>query len=249
MRTGDLAETFPPDLPRELAQDRRNYVAALTSNARILPGKQRDLAAKYLQALAALDVAALRNKDAALTEAVAAEKARVLALQEAAAGGQKNHNVVANGDFSQGQPGSIPPGWRNEFDDMNVTDATVVTEGTDKFLRFRRLQAVRRSNLVPEKEIIIPAKTKWVEFSVRMRVKGLIPGKDFDTTPGVHVVARDARGEAVGSGWASPKLDTSWKRFSGKFDLPATAKTLRIVVGPHAAAGVIDFDDIVVECK
>jgi hypothetical protein len=249
VRAGNLAETFPPDLPRELAQDRRNYVTVVASNARLLPGKQRDLAAQYLQALAAVDAAAKRDKDAALTDAVAGEKARVLALLEAVGGGEKNHNVVANGDFSQGQPGAMPPGWKIEFDDINVTDAAIVTEGADKFLRFRRLQATRRANLVPEKEINIPAKTKWVELSVRMRVKGLVAGKDFDTIPGVHVVARDARGEAVGGAWAAAKLDTSWKHFSARFELAPTAKTLRVVVGPHDAAGVIDFDDVVVEFK
>ncbi len=249
VRTGDVVETFPPDLPRELAQARRNYVTVATSNARTIPPKQRELATQYLQSLGILDLAAVRNRDAALSEAIATEKARVQALLDTAGGGQKNHNVAPDGDFSQGQANAFPPGWKGEADDVTVNDATIVTEGSEKFLRFRRLQAMHRADLIPEKEITIPARTKWVEFSVRMRVKGLVLGKDYDPNPGMHVFGRDARGEMAGTGWAMTKQDTAWKRFAGRLELPPTAKTLQISVGPHGAAGVMDFDDIVVEFK
>jgi hypothetical protein len=243
VNTGALVEAFPPDLPRAFAQDRRTYIDAAASVAKTIPPRQRELATKYLQTLAAFDSTALKTKDAALTEAVAAEKTRVIALIEAAGGGQKFRNVVANGDFSQGTPGSFPPEWKAEAGDVQVTDATIVAEGTEKFLRFRRLQAERRANLLPEKEIIIPAKAKSVEFSVRLRVKGLVPGKDYNMHPGAHVTARDARGEEAGGEWAIVKQDTNWKRVTARFTLLPGAKTLRIAVGPFGAAGVLDVDD------
>jgi hypothetical protein len=45
------------------------------------------------------------------------------------------------------------------------------------------------------------------------------------------------------------KQNSTWKRYAGRFTLPATAKTLRIAIGPHGAAGVIEFDDVVVEFR
>lgn len=243
-----LPEAFPADLPRALAQDRRAYVTAAANVAKAIPPRQRDLAAKYLQTLAAFDAAAVKSKDAALTEAVAAEKARVLELMEAAGGGQKFRNVVANGDFSQGAPGAFPPGWKAE-PEFPVTDLMIVAEGAERFLRFRRLQAIRRANLLTEKAVSIPARAKSVEFSVRMRVKGLVPGKDYHIHPAVHVTARDARDEEVGGAWTEAKQDGNWKRMSARFAVPPNAKTLRIALGPYGSAGVIDFDDVSVEFK
>lgn len=244
--TGALPDALPPDLPRALAQDRRTYTAAAANMAKTIPPRQRELATKYLQTLAAFDASALKTKDGALTEAVAAEKVRVLALMEAAGGGQKFRNVVANADFSQGQPGAFPAGWKNEAE-IQVSDATIVAEGSERFLRFRRLQAQRRANILPEKEIIIPAKAKSVEFSVRLRVKGLVPGKEYNMFPGAHVTGRDARGEEAGGAWAEAKQDTPWKRFTARFAILPTAKTLRIAIGPFGAAGVLDVDDVEVK--
>ncbi len=229
---GTLAAAFPPDLPRSLSQERRSFLAVSTNAGRTLPQQQRDLAARYLQTLAGLESVALKGKDAAVADAVALERARVVALMEVAGGGQKFHNVVANSDFSQGVPGSFPPGWKAEAGDVQVTDAAVVAEGAERFLRFRRLQALRRANLLPEKEIVIPARTRAVEFSVKLRVKGLVPGRDYHHYPGVHVTARDARGEEAGGDWAVVKQDAAWKR---------------IAVGPFGSAGVLDVDDITVK--
>ncbi len=238
---------FPPDLPRTLAQERRSYLATTSSIIRNFPQRQRDLAAKYLQTLAALDAQALKTKDSALGEAVANEKQRVLTMLEAAGGGQKNRNIIPNNDFSDGEAGKFPPGWKKEADDVSFSDAMIVTEGRDKFLRFRRLQVQKRAGLIPEKDLPIPARAKSVEFSFRMRVKGLVIGTEWGIHPGVHCTVRDARGEEVAGEWGVSKVDTGWKRFSGRVEIPATGKMLRVSVGPHGAAGIIDFDDINVE--
>jgi hypothetical protein len=61
-----LTEAMPADLPRGLAQDRRAYITAGTNVAKAIPPRQRDLAARYLQTLAAFDAAAAKSKDAAV---------------------------------------------------------------------------------------------------------------------------------------------------------------------------------------
>lgn len=244
-----LTDPFPPDLSKSLAPDRRNYLAAATNVARTVPPRLRDLAAKYLQTLATLDANALRAKDAALIDAIRGEKQRAIGFTEAAGGGQKNRNLLANGDFSQGDIGGRPPGWKDEAGDVSVTDASVVTDGNERFLRFRRLQALRRANCLPEREIVVPARAKWVEFSVKIRVKGLVPGKEYHMHPGVHVTARDARGEELGGKWAAAKQDGPWKRYTERFQIPPNTKTVRFALGPFGAAGIVDFDDTELEFK
>jgi hypothetical protein len=248
VRAGSLPAEAPPDLPRALGTERRSYVSTAGAVARTIAQRQRELATKYLQALGAMEASASKAKDASLGEAVAMEKGRVLGLLEASGGGAKHRNVVTNGDFSDGQNGSAPPGWRKETE-VTVSDATVVSEGANKFLRFRRISALRRANLVPEKEIPVPANAKSAEFSVRMRVKGLVPGKEWGIHPSLNVSGRDARGEEVSKEAVAVKEDSGWRRLTGRVQLPETAKTLKVAIGPNGAAGIVDFDDIEVEFR
>jgi hypothetical protein len=162
------------------------------------------------------------------------------------AGPQKHRNIVANSDFSFGEVGRIPPEWKAEAE-IPVKDATIVAEDPVKFLRFRRVQVLRRANLLPNKEVIIPEKARSVEFSVRLRVNDLVPGKGFDIFPGAHVTGRDAQGEEVCGAWVVVKRNTSWRRYSVRFQLKPGAKTLRIAIGPFGSAGVFDVDDMEVE--
>jgi hypothetical protein len=248
VRAGTAPAEAPPDLPRSLAGERRAYITTAATLNRTLTQRQRDLASKYLQTLAALESNPATTKDAALSEAVASEKQRVLGLLEASGGGAKHRNVIVNGDFSEGQNGASPPGWKKETE-VNVTDAMIVSEGPNKFLRFRRLAALRRANLDPEKEIPVPANAKAAEFSVRMRVKGLVRGKDWGVLPSLNVSGRDARGEEVSKEAIALKEDGAWRRLSGRVLLPDTAKTLKVAVGPNGAAGILDVDDIEVEFR
>jgi len=109
---GTPAEEFPPDLPRALVPQRRDYMTAMATAAKTVPTKLRELADKYLQAIAAFEKSGLKPTDAAIINAVSAEKQRVMDLVEAAGGSQKHQNVVANSDFSQGEPGTMPAKWR-----------------------------------------------------------------------------------------------------------------------------------------
>lgn len=246
---GAIPAEFPPDLPRSLATERRNFTTALAGVERALPPKLRELAARYLQTLAALEARALKTNDAALTAAIGSEKQRVLPHMEAAGGGQKNRNVIANADFSTGTPGEWPANWRASENWKKASDLTLMQEGNERFIRFRRLQADQQANLSPEMEIAVPARARSVEYSVRIRVKGLTPGKDYDYYPGIKVSARDAAGEKLTEDNSEAKQDGSWKRLVGRCPVPDKAKTIRVVLGPFGAAGVIDFDDVNVEFK
>jgi len=247
-RAGALPADAPPDLPRALVSERRAYVTNAANISRTTAQRQRDLATRYLQTLQATETGAAKTQDTALGEAVANEKQRVLALLEASGGGAKHRNIVINGDFSEGQNGGPPPGWRNETE-VVVSDAMIVTEGPNKFLRFRRIPAKRRANLVPEKEIPVPANAKSAEFSVRMRVKGLVPGKDWGILPSLNVSGRDAAGGALSKEAVAVKEESGWRKFSGRVALPPTAKTLKVAIGPNGAAGIVDFDDVEVEFR
>jgi hypothetical protein len=240
---------YPPDLPRSLATERRNFTTALANVERSIPPKLRDLATRYLQTLAALEVQAQKTGNAALTTSIASEKQRVIPHLESAGGGQKNRNVVANADFSNGTPGEWPPAWRASENWKKANDLTLMQEGNDRFIRFRRLQADQQANLCPETEIAVPARARAVEFSARIRVKGLTPGKDYDYYPGIKVSARDAAGEKLSEEHADAKQDAGWKRLVGRCPIPDKARTIRITLGPFGAAGVIDFDDVNVEFK
>lgn len=243
LSAGSLPEMFPADLPHQLAQDRRAYIAAVANVARALPPRQRDVATKYLRVLAALEASALKSMDAAMAEAVSSEKLRAAALINVASG-RSSHSAVANGDFSEGDSGALPAGWKGEGGDVEVTDAAVVTDGMERFLRFQRKFVQRRADLVQAKEIAVPDKAKQMEYSVRIRVKGLAGEQGKNMYPGVHFIARDANEQEVCNTWASTKQDTSWRKLTGRLELPASVKTLRVVVGPFGSVGTIDFDDL-----
>ncbi len=249
INSGALPEAAPPDLPRALLQDRRVAAMALSTATRTILPRQRELAVAYHRSLVALEENARKANDPALIDAVAAEKQRALGEVENTGGGQKNRNLVDNGDFAKGPDGSMPIGWTKMHDWKEVSDATVVSEGRDKFLRFRRLQAIQQANLRPEKSMPIPAKARYAEVTFRMRVEGLVKGKEYDPWPGVHIAAKDARDESLAKEEAVMKGDSGWKKLTARLQIPNGAKNLSMGMGPYGAAGIVDFDDVVLEFK
>ena len=129
---------------------------------------------------------------------------------------------------------SVP--WQN--------DALVVQEGSGKFLRFRRAGSVRLANLAPAKPILIPERAKAAVVSVRLRVEGLVPGKNYDRFPGVAIRALNATGASPGPISASAIENTRWRTFTTRLPLQPGAKRLELALGPWAAAGICDFDDV-----
>ena len=250
LQKASLPEAAPPDLPKSLLQDRRAVVAAMATSSRTLVPKKRDLAAAYLRSLTTLEDSARRAKDQAVIDAIATEKQRATAEVEGAGGGEKNRNVVDNGDFSRGPETGIPEGWARAHQWKDAGDCSIVTEGRDKFLRFRRLQAVEQADIKPEKTISIPARAHSAELSFRMRVEGLVKGTKYDFWPGIHLSARDGRDEKLGSTEAVLKENSSgWKRMTAKLELPKGTTALSVVLGPFLSAGIVDFDDVVVEFR
>jgi hypothetical protein len=211
--------------------------------------RQRELAVNYQRSLFTLEQTARKSGDQALIDAIVAEKQRALAEVESAGGGQKNRNVVENGDFSNATAAGWPVGWTKAHTWKEVTDATVVTEGRDKFLRFRRLQAAQQCDLKPDKVIPIPARARSAEVTFRMRVEGIVKGKEYDPWPGVHLSAKDARDESLAKAEAVLKDNGGWKRMTGRVELPNGTKALHVSLGPFGAAGIVDFDDVAVEFK
>jgi hypothetical protein len=168
---------------------------------------------------------------------------------ESAGGGQKNRNVIENGDFSSGPETGIPEGWTRAHTWKNVTDCTIVSEGKDKFLRFRRLQAIPQADIKPEKAIPVPSTARSAEVTVRMRVEGLVKGKEYDPLPGVNLSVHDGGDQKLADAAAVLKENSSWKRLTRQSRTPQGAKQLNVSLGPHGAAGIIDFDEVAVEFK
>lgn len=244
-----LPENAPPDLPKTLLQDRRALVSAQSAATRTLVPKKRDLASAYLRSLVALEESARRAKDQTTIDAIATEKQRAIAEVEGSGGGEKNRNVVDNGDFSRGPESGIPESWARAHQWKDVPDCTIVTEGREKFLRFRRLQAIEQADIKPEKTLPIPARARSAEVSFRMRVEGLVKGTKYDFWPGVRLSARDARDEKLAQTDAVMKENSSWKRLTARVDLPKGTTALSVIVGPFLSAGIVDFDDVVVEFR
>jgi hypothetical protein len=74
-------------------------------------------------------------------------------------------------------------------------------------------------------------------------------GVDYDPWPGIHLSARDARDEKLAKEDAVLKENSAWRRLTAKVDLPNGTKVLSVSMGPFGAAGIVDFDDVVVEFK
>ena len=186
-----------------------------------------------------------------LAGAVAREKARLAETDGAAAVALALHrNAIVNGDFSKVGPDNLPVGWQPKGAGYQKdavpwqNDALVVQEGSKKFLRFRRAGPVRLANLAPTTGIVIPQRAKAAVISARLRVQGLIAGKNYDRFPGVAIRALDATGASPGPVSASSAENTRWRTFTARLTLQPGAKSVEVAIGPWAAAGIFDFDDV-----
>lgn len=245
--------TFPPDLPRILAGPRREFLAGIESLEKALSPRMKEVNTRFLQTLNSLAKNAEIQKDSELKSAVAAEIARLVADDANATPPPMHRNAVINGDFSKVDGGGLPSGWQPKGADYQKdkvpwqNDATVIQEGSEKFLRFRRTASVRLANVGPVATILVPERAKAAVVSAKLRVEGLIPGNNYDRFPGISIKAFDATGSSPGSASAAANENTRWRVFTAKLTLQPGAKTLDISVGPGAAAGICDFDDVTVK--
>lgn len=164
-----------------------------------------------------------------------------------------HRNAVINGDFSDADPGALPRGWVPKGADYQKNsvpwqnDAAIVQEGREKFLRFRRKASVRLANVAPAVAIPVPDRAKRAILSVKIRVENLVPANNYDRYPAATILARDADGKTPGPATAAATEDTRWRVFTATLDLQPGAKTVELSLGPCAAAGTCDFDDVSVK--
>jgi hypothetical protein len=249
-KSGVQAPAMPADLPRSLAGSRREFITAIETIEKNVTAKLREMSGRYVQTLTSLEQTAISQKNAPLAEAVRLEKARILSTDALAVAPALHRNVIVNGDFSKTAPDGLPEGWipkGAEYQKDTVpwqNDALVVQEASGKFLRFRRAASVRLANLAPAKPIMVPERAKAAVVSVRLRVDGLVPGKNYDRFPGVAIRALDGTGASPGPISASATENTRWRNFTARLTLQPGAKTLELALGPWAAGGICDFDDV-----
>lgn len=192
---------------------------------------------------------AISEKNAPFAEAVGLEKSRIISADAAAVAPALHRNVIVNGDFSKVGPDNLPLGWKPKGAGYQKevpwqNDALVVPEGSEKFLRFRRVTSVRLANLTPAAPILVPERARAAVVSVRLRVEGLVPGTNYDRFRGVAIKALDATGGSPGPVSASATENTRWRIFTARLNLQPGAKTLEVALGPWAAAAICDFDDV-----
>lgn len=253
LKAGAIPTEMAADLPRSLATARKDFQVGIQTLDRAVAARFKEADARYLQALAGLDQQASRAQDAMLTAAISSERKRVGVAATADVPPPMRHNVIVNGSFTQTEPNGLPTGWKPRGEDWQgpsipwANDAVVVQEGSEKFLRFRRQQSIRLANLSPSPTILIPPRAKFVAVSVRMRVEGLVPAKNFHIYPGVGVKALDAAGNSPGSDRLEATENTRWRKFTKRIPLSPASKTLSVTIGPWAAAGICDFDDLEVQ--
>ena len=248
------APAAPADLPHALAGPRHEFLTALGAAKKEEGLRLKELNARYLQTLTTLGLNAASQKNPVLAEAVAAEKARIVSSETAfPAPPSLRKNVIVNGDFSTVDPGGTPSGWHPRGADYQAdnvpwqNDASIIQEGSEKFLRFRRAASVRLSNLAPTAPILVPERAKSAVVSARLRVEGLVPALNYDRFPGVSIRALDVTGKSPGWVSAASPENTRWRVFTAKLALQPGTKTLEVSLGPWAAAGICDFDDVTVK--
>jgi hypothetical protein len=154
---------------------------------------------------------------------------------------QKHRNIIANGDFSQGQDGAMPPGWKQETE-------VVVTDAHDRFGRDQPISALSSDRSVEARQFDTGERDSRAGECEERGSRAAYAREGPRARDGLEHLSgldperarwpRRGRGEAT----VEAKADTNWKRFTGRLDLPATAKTLKVTVGPHGAAGIFDFE-------
>jgi hypothetical protein len=247
------AAAMPADLPHSLATARREFLTAMDALEKATAARMKDVNGRYLKALTSLEQTAASRGNAPLTEAIQREKTRLSAANPALAAPALRHNAILNGDFSKTGADNLPVGWQPKgtgYQKDSVpwqSDATVIQEGSEKFLRFRRTSSVRLANLAPVAPIAIPERAKFAVLSVRLRVEGLVAAQGYDRFPGATIRALDATGATPGGVSASATENTRWRNFTARLTLQPGAKTLEVSLGPWAATGICDFDDVEVK--
>lgn len=242
---GKMAPAFPSELPASLQNARREYLAGLAKAAGEFAPRLQKLDQEYIAQLARIDT----GTDAALAAEVTAEKQRVLesAGEQSAAAADSligKHSVVNNGDFSIGEPGSVPKGWEPAYPNGG---AKLVSDGANAVVRLERIGSAE--NVGVKQEVPVPAGARTASFRARMRGKPKNLKEQPRAAAQITLRIRDAKGEMLTPAILTSKHSAQWQNELRTLELPAGAKSVEVVVRSVFAEGTFDFDDVSLEFR
>lgn len=242
---GRMAPAFPADLPGTLQSPRREYLAAVARAAAEMAPRRQKLDAEYLAQIARLDA----GGDAALAKQLAAEKERLLAAAgsktaattESLAG---KNSVVVNGDFSAGEPGSLPKGWTPAYPGGT---AKIVPDGKNQILRLEMDD--KAQNVGVKQDVNVPPNARSATFRARMRGKPKNLKEENRAEARMTLRITDAKGQPLPHTMIRSKHSIGWQNEQRVIDLPLGAKSIEIVCSSIFAEGTFDFDDVSLDFK
>ena len=157
-------------------------------------------------------------------------------------------NVVVNIDFENTVDG-VPDGWL-----MSKSDATIETEGKNKFFRFDSTKVITKDGLVPfnifKKGIEFPKGAKAATISAKIRAINCVISKTTPRFPQATICFENQAGKEffwIPAKWEAKNGD--WKTIHAEADIPNAAVKAKVNLLNGCCPGQIDFDDIEVTFK
>ena len=164
--------------------------------------------------------------------------ALVLGLPSASA------SLLPNGDF---EAATRDPAWPDHWGKAKEGSVTWEEEQGNRFLRLRATDA--NQMILLYREITIPANTKALEVSARVRVSGLVKGPQswFDSRIMIEVRDGDRKKLPGGKNLAVGRDTDGWETRSVKLAVTEGGSILALMPALFRVnAGTFDLDDIVV---
>ncbi len=240
-----MAPVFPADLPASLQNARREYLAGLAKAVGDFAPRLQKLDQEYIAQLTRIDA----GTDIALAAELAAEKQRVLeaAGEQTAVTSESlisKRSVVVNGDFSIGEPGTVPKGWDPVYRNGGVK---LVTDGANAIVRLERIGSAENAGI--KQDIIVPAGARSASFRAKMRGKPKNLKEQPRAAAQITLRILDAKGEMLAPSVLNSKHSVQWQSEQRTIELPIGAKSIEVVVRSVFAEGTFDFDDVSLEFK
>lgn len=153
-------------------------------------------------------------------------------------------SLLPNGDF---EAATRDPAWPDHWGKAKEGAVTWEEEQGNRFLRMRATDA--NQMILIYREVSIPANTKAIEVSARVRVSGLVKGPQSWFDSRIMIEVRDGeRKKLPGGKNLTVGRDTDgWETRSVKFAVTEGGSILAIMPALFRVnAGTFDLDDIVV---
>ncbi len=238
---GDVLDQAPTeDFPKALLKARTKLLQDVEKVVKDQSQKTKSLVVAYSKALDSLEARAKAAGNAELVGAVAAERAGLTAVVEAAskAPAELGKNAVVNGDFSQHENGQ-PKGWSGH-------NGVVVTEGSETFLRAANADG-RKHQIIK-----IPAGAKTMKVSGRMRSTNFLAAPDdkFQSMD-IGVLAKHAGGRTAYLVNLMVRGGSKrWTKLERQVELKPDVTEVEVLLGRWGVeSATIDYDDIEITFK